>query len=95
MSIAHAVRRSLPLAAALVSLGISATASADAHQAVSGTAGKIAFTSNRTGGQDEIDVANADGSGRVDLNAQESPRSLRTDAGSRSPASGTGTRRST
>jgi hypothetical protein len=70
MSIAHAVRRSLPLAAALVSLGISATASADAHEAVSGTAGKIAFTSNRTGGQDEIVVANAGGSGRVDLNAQ-------------------------
>jgi len=59
----------MPSVAAVVA--VSAMASAAAGEARAwhpGPQGKIAFTSNRSG-QDEIVVANADGSNRVDLNA--------------------------
>ena len=60
----------MPSVAALVAAtAIGAATAGEARAWHPGTQGKIAFTSNRTG-QNEIVVANADGSGRVDLNAQ-------------------------
>ena len=65
------MRRTLIISAVVVAATATATsATADSRASHQDTGGKIVFTSNRTGGQDEIVVANADGTGRVDLNAQ-------------------------
>jgi Tol biopolymer transport system component len=65
------MRRALIVTAAVVAATATACgATADSRPSHPDTGGKIAFTSNRTGGQDEIVVANADGTGRIDLNAQ-------------------------
>jgi Tol biopolymer transport system component len=64
------MRRTLIVAAVvLVATATAAGATADNRPSHQDTGGKIVLTSNRTG-QDEIVVANADGTGRVDLNAQ-------------------------
>ncbi len=63
------MRRALIVSAAVVAATATASgATADSRPSHQDTGGKIAFTSNRTG-RDEIVVANADGTDRVDLNA--------------------------
>ena len=63
-------RTSIVSAVVVVATATASGATAGSRPSHPDTGGKIAFTSNRTGGQDEIVVAKADGTGRVDLNAQ-------------------------
>jgi len=61
---------SLAAAAALAAVLAGSAAGGAAGRPFHGQNQKIAFTTDRNAGQDAIIVANADGSGRVDLNAQ-------------------------